>query len=387
MYREMKITPKDHTLKIYLNCKFHSVLTNKHDKSSSNPPIKIPSYQLHTTSLVLILSQLFLISSVHCSGVYSLDASVLCNKVPGLVPEQRRLCRAYPEAMAVVGEGAELGIEECRQQFSSRRWNCSSSENEPPLMFMTNIASKESAFVSAARSAGIAYAITRACSRSDLAGCACDKSVSKSDWEWNGCSANVNYGIKFCENFLDAREKYSDNSQSLMNLHNNRAGRKVLRSSMKRNCKCSGVSGSCSVKTCWTSLPLMKTIGSKLMKTYERARQVEAIRGQRSLSAVMLKLKRSASKTEKKPSYRELVYLAESPDYCKKNRTIGVLGTKGRQCDRNGDGLENCRHVCCGRGYNNQVVTKRKKCDCVFHWCCHVTCKECMELTEESSCR
>ena len=50
---------------------------------------------------------------------------------------------------------------------------------------------------------------------------------TKEDWQWGGCSANVNYGINFCRKFLDAREKYLDNSKALMNLHNNEAGRKV----------------------------------------------------------------------------------------------------------------------------------------------------------------
>ena len=128
-------------------------------------------------------------------------------------------------------------------------------------------------------------------------------------------------------------------------------------------------------------------IGDRLMQTYERARQVEPIRGQRSLSAVFLKLKRSAPNTQKKPQWKELVYLTDSPDYCKRNRTLGVMGTKGRTCRRQGRGPESCSYVCCGRGFDSRVVTLRKQCDCVFHWCCYVTCKECMEVIEETTCR
>ena len=128
-------------------------------------------------------------------------------------------------------------------------------------------------------------------------------------------------------------------------------------------------------------------MGERLMKTYNRARQVVPMRGQRSLSAVFLKLKRSASHRQKKPHWKELVYLSKSPNYCRRNTFLGVIGTRGRKCDRKGKKNESCRHVCCKRGYVSRVVTRRKRCDCTFHWCCYVTCRECMEVVEESRCR
>ncbi|KAG8222786.1 hypothetical protein J437_LFUL006781, partial [Ladona fulva] len=45
-------------------------------------------------------------------------------------------------------------------------------------------------------------------------------------WKWGGCSADVGYGMRFARRFVDAREIEGD-SRSLMNLHNNKAGRKV----------------------------------------------------------------------------------------------------------------------------------------------------------------
>lgn len=45
-------------------------------------------------------------------------------------------------------------------------------------------------------------------------------------WKWGGCSADIGFGMKFSRKFLDAREIEGD-ARSLMNLHNNRAGRKV----------------------------------------------------------------------------------------------------------------------------------------------------------------
>lgn len=82
-------------------------------------------------------------------------------------------------------------------------------------------------------SAGVVYAITRACSQGELKICSCDAHKrgrardDKGDFDWGGCSDNINYGIKFTKTFVDAREKMVKDARALMNLHNNRCGRMV----------------------------------------------------------------------------------------------------------------------------------------------------------------
>ena len=82
-------------------------------------------------------------------------------------------------------------------------------------------------------SAGVVYAITKACSQGELKICGCDgqkrgrASDEKGDFDWGGCSDNINYGIKFAKDFVDARERMVKDARALMNLHNNRCGRMV----------------------------------------------------------------------------------------------------------------------------------------------------------------
>lgn len=55
----------------------------------------------------------------------ALGASIICNKIPGLAPRQRTICQSRPNAIIVIGEGAQMGINECQFQFKNGRWNCS----------------------------------------------------------------------------------------------------------------------------------------------------------------------------------------------------------------------------------------------------------------------
>ncbi len=104
--------------------------------------------------------------------------------------------------------------------------------NATPL-FPFQPGSREAAFVYAISSAGVVYAITRACSQGELKICNCDShkrgraSDERGAFDWGGCSDNINYGIKFAKAFVDARERMVKDARALMNLHNNRCGRMV----------------------------------------------------------------------------------------------------------------------------------------------------------------
>ncbi|XP_073993950.1 protein Wnt-4-like isoform X1 [Rhodnius prolixus] len=309
-----------------------------------------------------------------------------CQKMSFLRDKQRQLCALNENFIHAVSNGVRLAIEECQYQFSMIRWNCSTFNNSTSIFgAVTTIKSRETAFVYAVSSAGVAYAVTRACSRGELTECNCDSRVRlrkpRKHWQWGGCSEDIHFGEKFSRDFVDSQEN-SETAEGLMNLHNNEAGRRLIRSGMQRVCKCHGMSGSCSVRVCWRRLPSFRQVGDLLSARFEGATEVRMVDKRRK----RVKKLRAASKGLKQPNSTELVYLEESPDYCERNETLGILGTHGRICNRGSPGVDGCRLLCCGRGYQTRVRDVEEKCKCRFVWCCNVLCEVCRFRKEEHVC-
>nr|QEF51150.1 Wnt7 protein [Eupentacta fraudatrix] len=321
------------------------------------------------------------------SQVVALGPDVICNRILGLYPRQRNICRERPESIVTIWEGIEKGMRECRYQFQKHRWNCTYVPAQEPQFFPDMPkATRESAYIRAITSAGVTHAITQACSRGNLTNCSCDRSkntaITEDGWQWGGCSADIEYGLKFSELFVDASHA-RDNAKGLMNLHNNEVGRKVVAENMERECKCHGVSGSCTTQTCWTTLPQFRNVGDILKRKYEFSYQVEQV-GRRSKSRkIILK----ATLTNKKPKHSHLVYIEQSPTYCDYNLESGSLGTVGRRCNQTSSENDYCELMCCGRGYNTHQYDRTWQCNCKFVWCCDVKCNMCSENTEEYTCK
>lgn len=126
----------------------------------------------------------------------------------------------------------------------------------------------------------------------------------------------------------------------------------------------------------------------------------------------------------KVPSASDLVYLDESPDWCRNNRQLqwpgmwfmqkyflssmdflhfsdvphskitisqnAILhftGTHNRVCNKTSTGLDGCAILCCGRGYNTKKIVVKERCNCKFQWCCQVKCETCVRVIEEHSCK
>lgn len=87
------------------------------------------------------------------------------------------------------------------------------------------------------------------------------------------------------------------------------------------------------------------------------------------------------------PSTLDFIYYQNSPDYCNKDKDLGIIGTSGRVCNITSSGVDGCEQMCCRRGYNVEIVQETKSCNCKFIWCCHVKCDQCTEAVPKYTCK
>ncbi|XP_031572227.1 protein Wnt-7a-like isoform X2 [Actinia tenebrosa] len=326
---------------------------------------------------------------VVCVASVTFPPRIICTRIKGLSAQQMRFCEKNPAAMESITDGYHLGVDECKYQFRKRRWNCTSLGSKHTFSSHAVPGTKESAFTHAIISAGIAHAVTLACTKGNYSNCGCDlslKGVRSSDgsWIWGGCSVNINRGIEVADAFLDGQDT-SQSDIALMNKHNNRLGGQVMRNNLVRECKCHGTTSFCTVQTCWYRLPPFRALGHRLHEIYSR-NTVKVKRADVGTPSLVYK---DDKYTKPKHDGTEAVYLIDSPNYCERNLTKGILGTKGRTCikDISDQRADVCDVMCCGRGYDTRIVNRSWKCNCKFYWCCYVRCKSCSEKAVLHNCK
>ncbi|XDV44532.1 hypothetical protein PO909_012794 [Leuciscus waleckii] len=246
---------------------------------------------------------------------------------------------------------------------------------------------RESAFVHAIASAGVAFAVTRSCAEGTSTMCGCDshhKGPPGEGWKWGGCSEDAEFGVLVSREFADARENRPD-ARSAMNRHNNEAGRMTILENMHLRCKCHGLSGSCEVKTCWWAQPDFRLLGDYLKDKYDSASEMVVEKHRESRGWV--ETLRAKYAFFKHPTERDLVYYEGSPNFCEPNPETGSFGTRDRVCNVSSHGIEGCDLLCCGRGHNTRTEKRKEKCHCIFHWCCYVSCQECVRVYDVHTCK
>ena len=89
----------------------------------------------------------------------------------------------------------------------------------------------------------------------------------------------------------------------------------AVRKNLKLSCKCHGVSGACTIRTCWLAMQNFRRVGDYIKRKYNGATQV--MMNQDGTGLIV------ANRNYKKPTRKDLVYLESSPDYCLNDLSIG----------------------------------------------------------------
>ncbi|CAG5095487.1 Similar to wnt11: Protein Wnt-11 (Danio rerio) [Cotesia congregata] len=319
--------------------------------------------------------------------------------------KQARACRAAPDVMPSLIQAARDTSFVCQQAFRNRRWNCSSIERAPYYTPELLSGTREQAFVYAMSAAAAVWRLARGCALGNLAACSCatpprreppspsalissssfisrsasfDAMSARNSFKWGGCGDDVRSASRMAKRFLQGSSPTGSGSTSkflhAVNMHNNRAGRRAVEQSLTLECKCHGVSGSCSVRTCWRGLDSKgpAAAGVRLFRKYATAAEVRP---------------KSGSRLPPLYHHDNLLYTTKSPDYCLPDKKRGSLGTVGRQCNGSSAGYEGCEYLCCGRGHVTKTREILERCECKYISCCYsVKCKTCKNIITTYEC-
>ncbi|NWR50657.1 WN11B protein, partial [Regulus satrapa] len=294
-----------------------------------------------------------------------------------LVPEQLQLCRRHLEVMPSMVRAARRTQALCQQSFADMRWNCSSIRRAPS--FGPDLLTGKGMLLPPSPPSR--------CSRSARPG-----SVPRAGSGFSRLAPALDFcfGVNIpplrglflpmkCP--MDAPGSQSRGGTRREQSHLFPCALQVLSDSLDTRCKCHGVSGSCSVKTCWKGLPDLGEIASDLKSRYLAALKVtHRLMGPRK--QLIPKEGDARPVTE-----MDLVYLINSPDYCTPNPQLGSLGTQDRPCNRSSLGSDSCDLLCCGRGYNTYTEEVQERCHCRYRWCCSVVCRRCRRSLERHVCK
>ncbi|KAF7245986.1 Protein Wnt-9a [Varanus komodoensis] len=324
----------------------------------------------------------------------------VCDRLK-LEKKQRRMCRRDPGVAETLVEAISMSALECQYQFRFERWNCTIEGRYRASLLKRGF--KETAFLYAISSAGLTHAMAKACSAGRMERCTCDEAPdleNREAWQWGGCGDNLKYSNKFVKEFLG--KKSNKDLRARVDFHNNLVGMKCLRhdlnasdkahlsgeadevikAGVETTCKCHGVSGSCTVRTCWRQLSPFHEIGKQLKQKYETALKVGSTTNEATGEGDISPPKKSApGHGDQIPRTTDLVYIDDSPSFCLISRYSP--GTSGRKCYKD----KNCESICCGRGHNTQSRVVTRPCQCQVRWCCYVECKQCTQREEVYTCK
>ncbi|XP_043475064.1 protein Wnt-11b-1-like [Leptopilina heterotoma] len=336
-------------------------------------------------------------------NAWTKEACIEAKNLGLLERKQAKLCRTTLDVMPSFVQAAKDTSSVCQQAFRNRRWNCSSIDRAPDYSPELITGTREQAFVYAVSAAAAVWRLARGCALGSLTVCSCatpprreppsssalvSSSYSpatfsfaisaRNSFKWGGCGDDVRSASRMAKRFLQGTTIYQGSGPvgkflQAVNMHNNRAGRRAVDQSLILECKCHGVSGSCSIRTCWRGLGSSgpSVAGARLLRRYATAAEVRPRVGGRL-----------------PPLYHHdnLLFTTKSSDYCLPDRKRGSLGTSGRQCNGSSSGYDGCEYLCCGRGHMKKSRDTVERCQCKYVSCCYVKCKSCRRITTTYVC-
>ncbi|EDV99211.1 protein Wnt-4 isoform X2 [Drosophila grimshawi] len=300
-----------------------------------------------------------------------------CRYMPA-TRRQNHQCRKETGLPGTLSEARRLATTHCEDQFRYDRWNCSIETRGKRNIFKKLY--KETAFVHALTAAAMTHSIARACAEGRMTKCSCGPRKQNrvdQDFQWGGCNDNLKHGKRVTRSFLDLRGGDGDEVTEILR-HDSEVGIEAVSTLMKDKCKCHGVSGSCSMKTCWKKMADFNATATLLRQKYNQAiRKAPNQRTMRQAPASRMKKPKQRRKKQQQSQYTTLYYLETSPTYCSV--------TKDRQCLH----PDNCANLCCGRGYTTRVFKQVEKCRCRFNngRCCQLICDYCQRYEDKYFCK
>ena len=150
---------------------------------------------------------------------------------------------------------------------------------------------------------------------------------------------------------------------------------------METICKCQGLSGSCTVKTCYQRIPSMSTIGARLKTQYKYATHVLDTRHDETWVLY--------DPHGIQPRQNELIYSesTDMDDFCLPNEAVGSVGTAGRLCSVTSLESDACNNLCCGRAYLDSQKDVNYDCRCRFVYNqMAMLCERCRKTVVETHC-
>ncbi|KAL1492042.1 hypothetical protein ABEB36_012544 [Hypothenemus hampei] len=316
------------------------------------------------------------------------------------MPQKKLETSSDPAIMKVVQAGSLLALEHCQSSFRWDKWNCPKDDFEDKSNKRLN---REFAYIQAIFAAGIVHKITKHCSKGELPNCGCNPKMQSSvaeyvtenknsTWSWGGCSDDITFGNRVAKELLEQPLNYSKHSFVANN--NYRVGRDVVKHSLRKKCRCHGVSGSCSLQTCWLQQVPFHEIARKLKERYQKAHRLNEESVEMWVAGSNSVKREESQNADQLTPKNGLVYLEDSPNYCFANDTYNWPGTEGRACSKskhpNLSKAErlSCKTLCksCGHQVKKATRTVKTRCNCSFEYCCTVKCDTCTEIQEDYYC-